>query len=155
MIPAIAGSSAARFLSFHYQPTQLVGIITGPLMQEEYKQQIYEIVRDRINRRDYMLRRKGFPICPYYAIRAYLRHSGSAKPNGCQGAKIEHDNYGICIRPVGVSFGSISKPTQADRRGSVLAPHEPVQVGTPLRSVSEKGALSEEKNNPRSGAKSQ
>ena len=41
---------------------------------------------------------------------------------------------------MGVSFGSISKPTQADRRGSVLAPHEPVQVGTPLRSVSEKGA---------------
>ena len=41
---------------------------------------------------------------------------------------------------MGVSFGSISKPTQADRRGSVLAPHEPVQAGTPLRSVSEKGA---------------
>lgn len=40
---------------FHYQPTQLVGIITGPLMQEEYKQQIYEIVRDRINRRDYIV----------------------------------------------------------------------------------------------------
>ena len=39
---------------------------------------------------------------------------------------------------MGVSFGSISKPTQADRRGSVLATHEPVQVGTPLRSVSEK-----------------
>lgn len=38
----------------HYQPTQLVGIITGPLMREEYKQQIYEIVRDRINRHDYI-----------------------------------------------------------------------------------------------------
>ncbi len=39
---------------FHYQPTQLVGIITGPLMREEYKRQIYDIVRDRINRHDYI-----------------------------------------------------------------------------------------------------
>ncbi len=36
-----------------------------------------------------------------------------------------------------VSFGPISKPTQADRRGSVLAPHKPVQAA-PLRSVSER-----------------
>lgn len=38
---------------FHYQPTQLVGIITGPLMREEYKQQIYEIIRDRVSRHSY------------------------------------------------------------------------------------------------------
>lgn len=39
---------------FHYQPTQLVGIITGPLMQEEYKQQIYEIIRDRVRGSNYI-----------------------------------------------------------------------------------------------------
>ena len=38
---------------FHYQPTQLVGIITGPLMREEYRQQIYEIIRDRVSRHSY------------------------------------------------------------------------------------------------------
>ena len=38
---------------FHYQPTQLVGIITGPLMREEYKQQIYEIIRDRVSGHSY------------------------------------------------------------------------------------------------------
>lgn len=30
------------------------------------------------------LRHKGFPICPYYAIRAYVRNCGSAKRSGYQ-----------------------------------------------------------------------
>ena len=39
---------------FHYQPTQLVGIITGPQMREDFKQQVDEIVRERMKRRDYI-----------------------------------------------------------------------------------------------------
>ena len=41
-----------------------------------------------------------------------------------------------------VSFGSISKPTQAYRRGSALAPHEPVQVGGPLSEHQREGRTS-------------
>ena len=37
---------------FHYQPTQLVGIVFGPRMQNDFKQRIYEIVYNRMERRD-------------------------------------------------------------------------------------------------------
>lgn len=37
---------------FHYQATQLVGIILGPLMQSDYKQRIQEIVELRMQRLD-------------------------------------------------------------------------------------------------------
>ena len=30
------------------------------------------------------LQRKGFPVCPYYAIRAHILGAGPAKRNGCE-----------------------------------------------------------------------
>ena len=37
---------------FYYQPTQLVGIIFGPQMQNDFKQRLYEIVNIRMRRPD-------------------------------------------------------------------------------------------------------
>lgn len=60
---------------FHYQPTQLVGIIAGPLMREEYKQQILEIIHDCINRHDYIPNGEKTEVFDFVVFEAELADS--------------------------------------------------------------------------------
>ena len=57
---------------FHFQPSQLVGIVLGPHMKSEFKERIFEIARDKMNRLDIIASKTKTEIFDFVIFEAKL-----------------------------------------------------------------------------------